>query len=126
MSVIAAMWSQSIPCANPNPSAVTTRPNPTPAVPAVASAWIIGRPSRNSLQIGVYAIDDCRAKRVGPRPDRRVRDTLSAMRNRRVLRAVPLGSTALAGLLAGHWLAYDVAVPGSRARGAVLSATGHG
>src|SRR6266496_3668620 len=36
MSVMAAMWSQSIPCRNPRPSAVSNTPNRNPAWAAVA------------------------------------------------------------------------------------------
>ena len=48
------------------------------------------------------------------------------MVKRRSCRALLLGAVAATGLLAGHWLAYVVALPAPRVRGELLSATGHG
>jgi hypothetical protein len=44
---------------------------------------------------------------------------------RRAFRSAPLAGTAAIGVMVGHWLAYDVAIPGSGARSEILAATGH-
>jgi len=47
------------------------------------------------------------------------------MRERRVLRGLPLVAVAVAGVLIGHWVAYRLAVPHTQARDAILAETGH-
>jgi hypothetical protein len=45
---------------------------------------------------------------------------------RRATRPVPTAAAAVAGAVAGHTLAYALAVPGASARAALLAETGHG
>jgi len=44
---------------------------------------------------------------------------------RRAFRWAPLAGTAGIGVMAGHWLSYDVAIPGAGLRSEILAATGH-
>src|SRR5205823_2832840 len=49
-----------------------------------------------------------------------------AMSERRSVRGMPFVGMAAAGVVAGHWLAYVLAVPASAERARVLIASGHG
>ena len=48
------------------------------------------------------------------------------MSQRRTVRGIPLAGMAAAGVVAGHWLAYVLAVPASAERAHVLAGSGHG
>ena len=48
------------------------------------------------------------------------------MSERRSVRGMPFVGMAAAGVVAGHWLAYVLAVPASAERARVLIASGHG
>jgi len=47
------------------------------------------------------------------------------MRERRVLRGLPIAGVAAAGVVLGHWLTYDVAVPDPSYRARILLDSGH-
>src|SRR4051794_30667237 len=63
-----------------------------------------------------FPLDSCRPRAVSS----------FVMRGRRAFGGLPLFGTAAAGVVIGHWLSYQVAVPDGHLRHHVLLTSGHG